>query len=258
MTRFSWFLDSCQLTLTWLAHITLNYWQPPDGPAQCKRSFISKLECVTYYCYIHVRVTSPVPQKATRKHFAGPKIFIKLPYPPYSHFFIIIVSKHEYSFKKSITLLQKKNSWIIFFKDKQHSTPQKAKDDCICNIEICLYQDVWTHDCCILMRQGETNSPSKARLNQLLDTGLGKAHLSITKNAGDIVLCPALEDNFPSSKGQEGLNSSVSKRGRHTRPTVSCLPWYICKYDSQVWLRHFTPPCSGGEMSPKSWIVYLS
>ena len=47
------------------------------------------------------------------------------------------------------------------------------------------------------MRQGETNSPSKARLNQLLDTGLGKAHLSITKNAGDIVLCSALEDNFP-------------------------------------------------------------
>lgn len=201
MTRFSWFWDSCQLTLTWLAHITLNYWQPPDGPAQWKRSFISMLECVAYYCYIHVRVTSPVPQKATRKHFAGPKTFIELPYPPYSHFFIIIVSKHEYSFKKSITLLQKKNSWIIFFKDKQHSTPKKAKDDCICNIEICLYQDVWTHDCCILMRQGETNSPSKARLNQLLDTGLGKAHLSITKNAGDIVLCSALEDNFPKLKG---------------------------------------------------------
>lgn len=113
------------------------------------------LERVTYYCYIHVRVTSPVPQKATGKHFAGPRIFIKLPYPPYSHFFNIIVSKHEYSFKKSITLLQKKNSWIIFFKDKQHSTPKKAKNDCICNIEICLYQDVWTHDCCILMRQGE-------------------------------------------------------------------------------------------------------
>ena len=51
------------------------------------------------------------------------------------------------------------------------------------------------------MRQGETNSPSKARLNQLLDTGLGKVHLSITKNASDIVLCSALEDNFPKLKG---------------------------------------------------------
>ena len=130
-----------------------------------------------------------------------PKSLLSSPTPLTHIFFIIIVSKHEYSFKKSITLLQKKNSWIIFFKDKQHSTTKKAKDDCICDIEICLYQDVWAHHCCILIRQGETNSPSKARLNQLLDTGLGKAHLSITKNAGDIVLCSALEDNFPKLKG---------------------------------------------------------
>ena len=33
--------DSCQLTLIWLAHITLNYWQPTGSPA--RRSFVFML-----------------------------------------------------------------------------------------------------------------------------------------------------------------------------------------------------------------------
>ena len=32
---------SCQLTLIWLAHINLNYWQPTDSPA--RRSFVFML-----------------------------------------------------------------------------------------------------------------------------------------------------------------------------------------------------------------------
>jgi len=123
--------------------------------------------------------------------------------------------------KKSVTLLQKKISWIIFFKHKQHSTTKKTKDDYIRNIEICLYQDVWTHDCCILMRQGETNSPSKARFNQLLDTGLEKAHLSITKNANHIVVCSALEDNFPKLKGAGRFEVFCVKEGETHRE--NCL-----------------------------------
>ena len=31
--------DSYQLTLIWLVHIALNYWQPTDSPARRKRSF---------------------------------------------------------------------------------------------------------------------------------------------------------------------------------------------------------------------------
>ena len=45
-----------------------------------------------------------------------PKSLLSSPTPtptPLLTFFIRIVSKHEYSFKKSITLLQKKISWII-------------------------------------------------------------------------------------------------------------------------------------------------
>ena len=32
--------DNYQLTLIWLVHIALNYWQPTDSPARRKRSFI--------------------------------------------------------------------------------------------------------------------------------------------------------------------------------------------------------------------------
>ena len=127
MTCFSRFLDSCQLTLTWLAHITLNYWQSPDGPVQWKRSFISMLARVTYYCYIHVRVTSPVPQKATGKHFAGPKIFIKLPYPPYSHFFIIIVSTHEYSLKSQLPCCKRRIPGLYFSRTSSIQPPKRQK-----------------------------------------------------------------------------------------------------------------------------------
>ena len=44
--------DSCQLTLIWLANITLNDYQPTDSPA--RRSFYVELVSVTYYIGLYV------------------------------------------------------------------------------------------------------------------------------------------------------------------------------------------------------------
>ena len=46
--------DSCQLTLIWLAHITLNYCQPNDSPALRIFVFYVELVTVTYYISLYV------------------------------------------------------------------------------------------------------------------------------------------------------------------------------------------------------------
>ena len=46
--------DSCQLTLIWFAHITLNYCQPTDGPVRRSFVFIFELVSVTYYISLYV------------------------------------------------------------------------------------------------------------------------------------------------------------------------------------------------------------
>ena len=127
MTRISRFLDSCQLTLIWLAHIPLHYWQLRDGPAQWKRSFIFILARLTHYCYIHVRVTSPVPQKATGKHFAGPKIFIKPPYPPYSHFLSLLLVNMNTALKSQLPCCKRRFPGLYFSRTSSIPPPKRQK-----------------------------------------------------------------------------------------------------------------------------------
>lgn len=61
-------------------------------------------------------------------------------------------------------------------------------------------KESWTHDFCVLSRQGENVTPSRARLNKLLDVGLGKARLSVQKNASHKELSTTLENHFPQLK----------------------------------------------------------
>lgn len=58
-------------------------------------------------------------------------------------------------------------------------------------------KETWTHDFCVLARQDENVTPSRARLNKLLDAGLGKARLAVQKNASHKELSTALENHFP-------------------------------------------------------------
>ena len=57
-------------------------------------------------------------------------------------------------------------------------------------------KETWTHDFCVLARQDENVTPSRARLNKLLDAGLGKARLAVQKNASHKELSIALENHF--------------------------------------------------------------
>ena len=66
-------------------------------------------------------------------------------------------------------------------------------------------KETWTHDFCLLGRQEENITPSRERLNKLLDAGLGKAHLSIKKNASHEELACALEERFPKLKSGGGF-----------------------------------------------------
>ena len=66
-------------------------------------------------------------------------------------------------------------------------------------------KETWTHDFCLLGRQEENITPSRERLNKLLDAGLGKAHLSIKKNASHEEWACALEERFPKLKSGGGF-----------------------------------------------------
>ena len=61
-------------------------------------------------------------------------------------------------------------------------------------------KETWTHDFCVLARQEENITPSRTRLNMLLDAGLGKARLSVKRNASHKELTSALEKYFPKLK----------------------------------------------------------
>ena len=69
-------------------------------------------------------------------------------------------------------------------------------------------KETWTHDFCVLARQYENVTPSRARLNKLLDAGLGKARLAVQKNASHKELSTALENHFP-KLNEETIVSSL-------------------------------------------------
>lgn len=66
-------------------------------------------------------------------------------------------------------------------------------------------KETWIHDFCVLTRQDENVTPSITRLNELLDAGLGKAWLSVQKNASHKELSTALENHFPKLKVARGF-----------------------------------------------------
>lgn len=66
-------------------------------------------------------------------------------------------------------------------------------------------KETWTHDFCVLPRQDENVTPWRARLNKLLDVGLGKAWLSVQKNASHKELSTTLENHFPKLKEGRGF-----------------------------------------------------
>ena len=74
-------------------------------------------------------------------------------------------------------------------------------------------KETWTHDFCLLGRQEEDISPSRVRLNKLLDAGLGKAHLSIKTTASHKELSSALEKHFPKLKSAGGFEVRRAEGG---------------------------------------------
>lgn len=85
-------------------------------------------------------------------------------------------------------------------------------------------KETWTHDFCLLSMQNESFTPSRVRMNALLDTGLGKARISVKKLASHDELKQALEDKFPKLKSGGGFEVLRAEGGGGGQRPLSIVP----------------------------------